>query len=397
MKAALSTLTLIAAVAFAQDRCDAPYPKVFCNTTEILAFESPDCKPYHVFIARGSDEPYPGRQANLTGEICSRLGSNDCGFENIVYPAKSTAWGKEEWCKSATAGAANGQAQMKAYGQKCPNAKLILLGFSQGAAVAQDLLAGGGGKVFQCEQPSSPALDSSIGDKVVAAVTFGSVIRSRNQNFTIGDGVSFDGQRARTTEQLEALNKYSDRLRDYCHKGDPMCAVGSTPVNVYVHLNYFLEHNEEVVSWVAEKAKSSSGQVSDGTQPSNPSSSLASSPFSTILGPQPTSSPEKASTPTTSTTPTLASSSNTPSSSFISSSTNTSFQSRPTTSAIAGSAAATPSIIASATQSPADTSEAQPTQSAAIQETGTQSTGAAQALMVSPLLAIAVAALCFVV
>lgn len=165
MKAALSTLALIAAVAFAQERCDAPYPNVFCNTTEILAFESFDCSPYHIFIARGSDEPYPGRPGNLTREICTRIGKDDCTFENIEYPAKSTAWGKEEWCKSETAGQANGRAQMEGYAQKCPNSKLIMTGLSQGAAVIQTILAGGGGKVFDCEQPDSPALDSATGSK----------------------------------------------------------------------------------------------------------------------------------------------------------------------------------------------------------------------------------------
>jgi hypothetical protein len=165
MMALLATLAVLIAVASAQDRCDAPYPNVFCNTTEILAFESADCKPYHVFIARGSDEPYPGRQGNITREICSRIGSNDCNFESIQYPAKSTAWGKEEWCRSETQGQANGRTQMKSYAQKCPDAKLILLGYSQGGAVAQDILAGGGGKVFACEQPSAPALDAATGSK----------------------------------------------------------------------------------------------------------------------------------------------------------------------------------------------------------------------------------------
>ncbi|KAH7070088.1 Alpha/Beta hydrolase protein [Paraphoma chrysanthemicola] len=263
MKGALSTLALIAAVAYAQDRCDAPYPNTFCNTTEVLAFQSSDCKAYHIFISRGSDEPYPGRQGNITREICSTLGSKDCGFENIEYPAKSTAWGKDEWCKSAAKGAANGQSQMKAYAQKCPNSKLILLGFSQGGAVAQDILGGGGGQVFECEQASNPALDASTapGSNIIAAVTFGAVIRSRNQKFTIGDGVNYDGRRARTPAQLAALNRYSDRFRDYCHYGDPMCAVGSEPANVYVHLDYFLEHNAEVISWISEKAKADTGKA----------------------------------------------------------------------------------------------------------------------------------------
>lgn len=272
-----STLALLATVALAQERCDAPSPSIFCNTTEILQYQSSDCKSFHVFLSRGSDEPYPGRLGNITSEICATIGGDDCGFENIEFPAKSTAWGVDEWCKSAGKGAANGQAQMKAYSEKCPDSKLILLGFSQGAAVAQDILGGGGGEVFACDQATNPAMDASTapGSNVVAAVTFGAVVRSRNQNFTIGDGKPFDGRRARTPEQLEALNKYSDVLLDYCHYGDPMCAVGSTPESVEAHLNYFLEHNTEVVEWVAKMAKAS-GQVS-GSKPSKPSSSQSSS------------------------------------------------------------------------------------------------------------------------
>lgn len=158
---AISSLALFGAVAFAQERCDAPYPTVYCNTTEILAFQSSDCSPYHVFLTRGSDEPYPGRLGNITSEICRELGDGDCTFENIEYPAKSTAWGQDEWCKSAGKGAANGQAQVKAYAEKCSHSKLILLGYSQGAAVTQDILGGGGGAVFQCTQDTNPALDRS--------------------------------------------------------------------------------------------------------------------------------------------------------------------------------------------------------------------------------------------
>ncbi|KAH5412837.1 hypothetical protein HBI23_157890 [Parastagonospora nodorum] len=258
MKAVLSTIALIATVAVAQQRCDAEYPETYCNTTEIVSFQTSDCKPFHVFIVRGSDEPYPGRQGNVSSQVCASLGKDQCGFENIEYPAKSTAWGKEEWCKSASKGASGGQAQVKAYSEKCPKSKLILFGFSQGASVAQDILGGGGGHVFECDQDTNPALESSIGDKFIAAVTFGAVARSRDQNYTIGDGKSFDGTRARTTEQLSALSKYSDRLRDYCHHGDPICAVGSEPVDVAQHLDYFILHNEEVVKWVTEKAIASS-------------------------------------------------------------------------------------------------------------------------------------------
>jgi hypothetical protein len=155
-------LTAAAGVALAQERCDAPSPGIFCNSTEILAYESADCSPYHVFLARGSDEPYPGRLGNLTSEICAGIGgAEECTFESVQYPAKSTAWGPSVWCDSAGKGAKAGQEQMKAYSEKCPDAKLILLGFSQGGAVAQDILGGGGGKVFACEQDGNPAMDAT--------------------------------------------------------------------------------------------------------------------------------------------------------------------------------------------------------------------------------------------
>ena len=157
----LSLLALFSAVVNAQDRCDAPFPNVYCNTTEVLAYQSSECSAYHVFIARGSDEPYPGRLGNVTSEICKKIGNDDCTFENIEYPAKSTAWGRAEWCKSTGKGAANGQAQVKAYAEKCSDSKLILLGFSQGGSVTQDIMGGGGGQVFECTQDTNEALDRS--------------------------------------------------------------------------------------------------------------------------------------------------------------------------------------------------------------------------------------------
>jgi len=85
--------------------------------------------------------------------------------------------------------------------------------------------------------------------------------------------VNYNGQRARTPEQLEALQKYSSVFLDYCHYGDPMCAVGSEPANVTAHLDYFLEHNEEVSKWIAGKAQGKAVSV-----PSQSSASKSMSP-----------------------------------------------------------------------------------------------------------------------
>jgi hypothetical protein len=287
----LLVTTMAGSLVLAQQRCDAPSPGIYCNSTEILAYHSDDCKPFHIFVARGSDEPYPGRLGNLTSNICAAIGgSGDCGYEDVEFPAKSSAWGQTAWCDSATKGAKSGQDQMKAYSQKCPDSKLIVLGFSQGASVAQDMLGGGGGPVFACEQDTNPALDatSAPGSNVVAAVTFGAVVRSRDQNFTVGRGVNYDGTSARSPEHLQGLNAYADVLLDYCHYGDPICAVGSEPQDVNEHLNYFLQHNEEVVKWVSGMAKASGDDVS--AKPSKPVISQSPSSTSVLAKPAATSS-----------------------------------------------------------------------------------------------------------
>jgi hypothetical protein len=287
--------TLCGNLVLAQERCDAPSPGIYCNSTEILAYRSDDCTPFHVFVSRGSDEPYPGRLGNLTSEICAAIGgSEDCGYEDVEYPAKSTAWGQGVWCDSAGKGAKSGQAQMKAYSEKCPDSKLIILGFSQGASVAQDMLGGGGGSVFACEQDMNPALDatSAPGSNVVAAVTFGAVVRTRHQGFTVGRGVDYDGTSARSPEHLEALNAYADVLLDYCHYGDPICAVGSEPQDVNEHLNYFVQHNQDVVKWVAGMATAGDDM---SAKPSKPVISQSSS--STSVPARPAATPSGSATP----------------------------------------------------------------------------------------------------
>lgn len=82
------------------------------------------CQAVHIFIARGSAEPYPGRQGALATAICS--GVTNCGYEDIMYPATF-----ENYCSSVSTGITNGKAAITSYATRCPNAKLVLTGYSQ--------------------------------------------------------------------------------------------------------------------------------------------------------------------------------------------------------------------------------------------------------------------------
>lgn len=121
------------------------------------------CTSVHTFLSRGYNEPYPGRQGKLVQAICSGLGNSSCDYEDIVY---NNAFGAE-YCGAVVAGRRAGVAQITAYNRRCPDTKLVLSGYSQGAHVLGDILGsgggggGGGGEVFMqgCTTPKAAGIE----------------------------------------------------------------------------------------------------------------------------------------------------------------------------------------------------------------------------------------------
>lgn len=134
------------------------FPAVLAATTAVRSVEEREstCQSVHIFLARGNNEPYPGRQSTLVEAICSGLSS--CDYEDIQYnnPLESL------YCDAVAEGATNGIAQITAYNKRCPNSKLVVSGYSQGAQVVGDVMGGGGGIFFQgCVQNTNAGLDPS--------------------------------------------------------------------------------------------------------------------------------------------------------------------------------------------------------------------------------------------
>ncbi|TLS26265.1 hypothetical protein PpBr36_04728 [Pyricularia pennisetigena] len=233
------------------------------------AIVTTSCHDYQLFIARGSDEPYPGRAASLIRDVCGKLtkdGKVTCGYEDIIFNANVSSAPPPAYCVSTAEGSANGQQQMKTYASRCKDSNLILIGYSQGGIVAQDVMGGGGGPLFECDQATNGPFKKteSPGSQIVAALTFGSVRHTPNQPFSFGPGSAFPGVRPRDGDQLKNLKEYEDRYRDWCNSNDPICAVGSKPVIVANHLNYFEVFAEEAATWLAETAVKNSKQKSGG-------------------------------------------------------------------------------------------------------------------------------------
>lgn len=108
------------------------------------------CSAVHVFLVRGTNEPYPGRQLPTAEAICEGW---DCSWSNIEYPAVFN-----DYCESAETGIATLGKAVNDYATRCPDAKIVLSGHSQGGQVVGDYLGGGGGNASSCVQETSEGI-----------------------------------------------------------------------------------------------------------------------------------------------------------------------------------------------------------------------------------------------
>ncbi|KAF5978928.1 acetylxylan esterase [Fusarium bulbicola] len=220
---------------------------IAATTVNAIGIRDDDCKDVHIFLAKGNNEPYPGRQGKLAGAICSGLKS--CDYEDIQFQNAL----QDPFCDSVTEGVKNGIKQITAYNKKCPDSKLVVSGYSQGAQVVGDILGGGGGVFFQnCVEPDLQGLNPKTlpGSKIVAAMVFGDTRHTKDQPYNVLSGAGKDGLFPRPAGMLKNLASYGDVFRNYCVETDPICAQGD---EVETHLNYFDVFTDDVADWVKER------------------------------------------------------------------------------------------------------------------------------------------------
>ncbi|KAK7970166.1 carbohydrate esterase family 5 protein [Apiospora saccharicola] len=230
------------------------------------------CAETHIFLGKGNNEPYPGRQGKLVTAICSGLSS--CDYEDIQMQNMLS----DEYCGAVHEGSTNGVNQIIAYNKRCPSTKLVVSGYSQGAHVVGDIFGGGGGTYFNgCVEQSTPNLDinSPAGKQVAAILTFGDVRHTAFQPYNYLDGADKWGLYPRNSQQLANAANYASVWRDYCAGDEPICAGGN---NVESHLNYFDLYTNEAAEYVQAKIRDHQGASSS----SKPSVSTTSTPISTV-------------------------------------------------------------------------------------------------------------------
>ncbi|SDI85539.1 Cutinase [Frankineae bacterium MT45] len=205
------------------------------------AVSGTSCAAVHVLAARASTEsPGPGVITSLVSKIQSGV-SASVSTSSVDYPALLYPYDT-----SSTAGDTAIKSELTAQVQKCPSQKIVLVGYSQGAQLVGDVLAGGGGALGL--GAASAPVSSSIASHVVAVIQYGDPRHMPNTSFDKGTANGSTGLFPRTANQ--SLVPFASKIQSYCDSGDPFCAGG---LNVFAHLDYTIKYDSSATPFVVGK------------------------------------------------------------------------------------------------------------------------------------------------
>ena len=186
-------------------------PAVLPNSQGLPTAAAEPCPDIQVVFARGTSEaPGIGRVGQaLTDALVAQAGGRTVGTYGVNYPATYDFL-------AAADGANDAAAHINAMAQQCPGTRIVLGGYSQGAAVV-DMLAG------------VPPLGNRIGEVGSAAPLPASL------NGNVAGAAVFGNPSAKFGVSLSSAGTFAGKSIDLCNDGDPICSDGRNP---FAHTSY---------------------------------------------------------------------------------------------------------------------------------------------------------------
>jgi acetylxylan esterase len=199
------------------------------------------CAAVNLIVARASTE---AAGEGITQALATQIvdsSTQTVSQEAVVYPATLT-----NYTSSESQGVTDAEQELTTAVANCPSQKEVLLGYSQGAEVAMDVIAGNsetGGTVT----PVSTAISSHV----VAIADFGDPGHVVGQPWDLGTS-TVNGLFPRSSAQLRLLDAFggSSKIAGWCDFNDPFCADG---LNLEVHLTYLDRYQNAAASFVLSK------------------------------------------------------------------------------------------------------------------------------------------------
>jgi len=213
----------------------------------------------HLIVARGSNEPAGvGRIGSVANGVVAAIPGSQ--IEAISYPATF-----DNYSTSVATGTGAMKIALTQYSSRCPDSKIALLGYSQGAHVVGDTLCGNtedrdiDNMDFDFNV-TTPVAASVVDHSVIAAILFGDPTHDTSASWNRGTSTR-DGLSPR--ENVTACESYAPKIESYCDTGDIYCDLGN---DTTVHGSYFSKYTINAVEFIVAKFNSTKPST-NGTSP----------------------------------------------------------------------------------------------------------------------------------
>ena len=174
------------------------------------------CPDVELVFARGTFEPagVGGTGQAFVDSLRTKLGDKSLDVYPVNYPASLDF-------QTAADGVIDASNKVQATAAECPNTKIVLGGFSQGAAVAGYLTADSVPAGFQMPAGLTGPMPPAVADHVAAVALFGK------------PSSGFLQMIANTAPPITVGHLYSAKTTDLCIPEDPICSPAGGDSNAH--------------------------------------------------------------------------------------------------------------------------------------------------------------------
>jgi cutinase len=200
---------------------------------------------------RGTTEPQTG--SGLLKPIARTIARNvpnRCTYTELDYPASYVSIDiprSYDLGRSPAIGVSNLVSLLNRMTQAEPEPEIVLLGYSQGAQVIGDALVPAGQRLAGND---AGEITASASDRILVIALFGDPRFVDGEPFNAG--TFKPGKQGMYARELGSLDRYADRLRNYCSKDDLTCQSSGTTIDG--HVSYFQnDMPDQAAAFIVEK------------------------------------------------------------------------------------------------------------------------------------------------
>ncbi|KAJ4286001.1 hypothetical protein N0V88_008152 [Collariella sp. IMI 366227] len=224
------------------------------EAAEVAVLAKRQCPQIHVLGARETTVA-PGY--GTAGQVVNLILQSYSGAtsEAITYPAcgGQSSCGGVQYGDSARQGTNAVASAVNSFNQRCPDAQIVLVGYSQGGQIMDNAVCGGPDSGSGITS-TNPPISASALNQIKAVILMGSPRYVAGLYYNVGT-CSAQGFAARPRGYTCGSNSAS-KIQNYCDSTDPYCCTGN---DANSHQQYGTKYGQQALTFVKSKLNNSGG------------------------------------------------------------------------------------------------------------------------------------------